>query len=342
MRCSQFSLSVVKEIPNNIEIVCDQWMIRAGLIHPLTLGVYTWLPLGLNVLRKIEQITRQQLDKIGALEIRMPPSASTHKAMMMDFARHQLTRYKQLPANYYQFHWQADDKQYESVIEAYSFHLTHASLQQTYEQINQAYQIIFEDLALTFNAITTHSSGMISNEFQLLITPSKASANLTIGQMVQLDKKYSESMKVMVINAVGKPQALFIGYYCLKLSHLVAAVIEQHHDDRGIIWPERLAPFQVALCPINMHKSLRLKAAIETLYQQLVAVGIEVLFDDRKVRTGFMFSEMDLIGIPHRLILTDRGLDRGIVEYQSRKEVTPQTIALDNIIAFLTKLNPTA
>ncbi|MCK4494302.1 MAG: proline--tRNA ligase [Methylococcales bacterium] len=160
---------------------------------------------------------------------------------------------------------------------------------------------------------------------------------IEVGHIFQLGDKYSEAMKATVINQAGKNQTMLMGCYGIGVSRIVAAAIEQSHDDKGIIWSEALAPFQIALCPMNMHKSVRLKAAVETLYLQLTEAGFSVLFDDRKVRPGFMFSDMELIGIPHRLVLGDRGLDNNIVEYRARTASENQEIPLNDIIGFLQK-----
>jgi len=158
---------------------------------------------------------------------------------------------------------------------------------------------------------------------------------IEVGHIFQLGTKYSAAMKAGVINEGGKNQIMLMGCYGIGISRVVAAAIEQNHDDKGIIWPANLAPFQVALCPMNMHKSERLKAASEQLYQDLQAAGIEVLFDDRKVRAGFMFSDMELIGIPHCIIVGDRGLDTGTVEYKSRTAQENEEIPFADIISFL-------
>ena len=158
---------------------------------------------------------------------------------------------------------------------------------------------------------------------------------IEVGHIFQLGTKYSASMKAGVINEGGKNQIMLMGCYGIGISRVVAAAIEQNHDDKGIIWPSNLAPFQVALCPMNMHKSERLKVATEQLYQDLQAAGFDVLFDDRKVRAGFMFSDMELIGIPHCIIVGDRGLDAGTVEYKSRIAKENEEILLVDIVAFL-------
>ena len=141
-------------------------------------------------------------------------------------------------------------------------------------------------------------------------------------------------MKAGVINEGGKNQIMMMGCYGIGISRVVAAAIEQNHDSKGIIWPANLAPFQVALCPMNMHKSDRSERASEKLYQDLLAAGIEVLFDDRKVRAGFMFSDMELIGIPHCVVLGDRGLDTGTVEYKGRTAQENEEIRLRRLLIF--------
>jgi prolyl-tRNA synthetase len=158
---------------------------------------------------------------------------------------------------------------------------------------------------------------------------------IEVGHIFQLGTKYSEAMKAGVINEEGKNQTMIMGCYGIGISRVVASSIEQSHDAKGIIWPESLAPFQVALCPMNLHKSERLKTAVEKLYQDLLKAGIEVLLDDRKVRAGFMFSDMELIGIPHCIVISDRGLEAGIVEYKARTAEQNEEIALDQIISFL-------
>jgi prolyl-tRNA synthetase len=162
---------------------------------------------------------------------------------------------------------------------------------------------------------------------------------IEVGHIFQLGTKYSAAMKAGVINEEGKNQTMIMGCYGIGISRVVASSIEQNHDARGIIWPASLAPFQVALCPMNMHKSERLKTAAEKLYQDLLKAGIEVLFDDRKVRAGFMFSDMELIGIPHCIIISDKGLDTGFVEYKARTVEQNEDIPFDGIMGFLqTKL----
>lgn len=158
---------------------------------------------------------------------------------------------------------------------------------------------------------------------------------IEVGHIFQLGTKYSEAMNASILNEQGKSQTMTMGCYGIGVTRVIAAAIEQNHDDKGIIWPTALAPFQVALLPMNMHKSERLKEATEKLYGELQAAGFDVLFDDRKVRPGFMFSDMELIGIPHRIVLGEKGLDKGMVEYKGRSDSNNQDIELTAIIDFL-------
>ena len=158
---------------------------------------------------------------------------------------------------------------------------------------------------------------------------------IEVGHIFQLGSKYSAAMKAAVIDESGHSKTMIMGCYGIGVSRIVAAAIEQNHDDKGILWPESLAPFRVALCPMNMHKSVRLREAAEKLYQELRDAGIDVLYDDRKVRPGFMFADMELIGIPHRVVIGDRSLDSGNVEYRAREDRENREIPLEEIVAFL-------
>ncbi len=565
MRTSQFPLSTVKEIPADAEITSHKLMIRAGLIRKLASGLYSWLPLGLRVLRKVEKITREEMEKAGALEVLMPtlqpaelwqetgrweqygPELArlkdrhdrdfclgpTHEEVITDLARNELKSYKQLPITYYQIQTKIRDeirprfgimRSREFIMkDAYSFHLNQQSLQQTYDVMYQAYSSIFDRFGLDYRAVIADSGsigGAVSHEFHVLAdsgedaiafsTESNYAANvekaealmpttqradasieltlvdtpnqhtidevsqffkaslqsclktlivkgendtlvalllrgdhelnvlkaekidgvlsplefasdqqisehchckpgsigpigldfkiivdrsasllsdficganqdgkhyqganwerdlslaqiedlrlvvegdvspdgkgtitlargIEVGHIFQLGDKYSEPMKASVINEAGKNQTMLMGCYGIGISRIVAAAVEQKHDDKGIIWPTSLAPFQVALCPMNLHKSERLRTAVEDMYQQLLNAGIEVLLDDRKVRAGFMFSDMELIGIPHRIVMGDRGLDSGNVEYRARTDSESQDIALEEIVDFIKK-----
>jgi prolyl-tRNA synthetase len=158
---------------------------------------------------------------------------------------------------------------------------------------------------------------------------------IEVGHIFQLGTKYSAAMKAEVLNEQGQSEVAVMGCYGIGVSRVVAAAIEQNHDDRGVIWPEPIAPFHVALVPINMHTSDKLAAAADTLYDELCAAGFEVLYDDRKARPGVMFADMELIGIPHRVVISERGLEASTLEYRGRRDAESQNVPLVNIIDFL-------
>ncbi|MCG7910601.1 MAG: proline--tRNA ligase [gamma proteobacterium symbiont of Stewartia floridana] len=564
MRTSQFPLHTVKETPADAETASHQLMLRAGLIRKLASGLYTWLPLGLRVLRKVERIVRQEMNRAGALEVLMPtiqPAelwqesgrweqygpellrlhdrhqrdfcyGPTHEEIITDLARNELRSYKQLPVNFYQIQTKFRDevrprfgvmRAREFLMkDAYSFHLDQASLQQTYDQMHQAYSRIFSRCGLDFRPVAADTGsigGNASHEFHVLAesgedaiafsdrsdyaanielaeavavaqadsdgdqpmslvdTPDaktiqelveqfdqaidhtvktlvvkaaeesdssliallvrgdhelneikaekleevasplcfaseeeireslgagpgslgpvnlpipiivdrsvaqmkdfSAGANqdgkhlfhiqwgrdleqparvadlrnvqegdpspdgqgrltiargIEVGHIFQLGDKYSQALNATVLDENGKAVVMTMGCYGIGVTRVVAAAIEQHHDDRGITWPTSLAPFQVALCPMKMSKSERVRETVEKLYEQLNAVGIEVLLDDRDVRPGFMFADMELIGIPHRIVVGDKSLDQDQVEYRARGDSENQFISVTEIV----------
>jgi len=563
MRTSQFPLNTVKETPADAEIISHQLMIRAGLIRKLAAGLYNWLPLGLRVLRRVEAIVREEMDRAGALEVLMPsvqPAelwqdsgrweifgpelcrfkdrhqrdfclGPTHEEIITDLVRNEIKSYKQVPVNYYQIQSKFRDeirprfgvmRAREFLMkDAYSFHMTTESLNETYEVMHATYSRIFERLGLEFRAVLADTGaigGSLSHEFHVLadsgedaiafsdrsdyaanvemaqavaltlppeapsaaletidtpgqhsieevsqflkVVPEKiiktlmvqaegggvvalllrgdhelnpvkatkhpliayplqfaseeeirAAANagpgsigpvglnvpviadpsaanlinfvcganhdgkhlcgvnfgrdlpmpetfdlrmviagdqspdgqghlkiargIEVGHIFQLGTKYSEAMQATVLNEEGRNQVLIMGCYGIGVSRVVAAAIEQNHDDKGITWPEALAPFQVALVPINMATSERLEALAESVYNQLKAAGVDVLFDDRKARPGVMFADMELIGIPHRIVLSERLLDAGKAEYKGRKDSEATEIAVETIVPML-------
>jgi prolyl-tRNA synthetase len=260
--------------------------------------------------------------------------------------------------------------------DAYSFHLDKASLQKTYDDMYRAYTAIFTRLGLDFRAVdadTGSIGGSYSHEFQViadagedvLIFSDKGSyaANIEkapagvkegdpspdgqgnivikrgieVGHIFQLGQKYSEAMKLSVLNEQGQQTTLEMGCYGIGVTRIVAAAIEQSHDEKGIIWPAAMAPFQVILLPMNYAKSERIRTASEKLYHELQAAGIEVLFDDRNERAGILFAEAELLGIPHRIVMGEKSLDAGKVEYQARKGGQVQEVALEEIVGFIVK-----
>lgn len=566
MRTSRFLLVTVKETPGDAEVISHQLMLRAGMIRKLAAGLYTWLPLGLRVLHKVENIIREEMNRAGAQEVLMPaiqPAelwqesgrweqygpellrlqdrhqrefcfGPTHEEIITDLIRHEIRSYKQLPANFYQIQTKFRDeirprfgimRAREFLMkDAYSFHLDQTSLEETYQVMFETYSKIFQRLGLNFRAVLAdpgNIGGNRSHEFQVLAdsgedaivysTTSDYAANIElapalpatasrpppsidmavvntpaqhtieevsqflkvppaqciktlivkghhglvalvvrgdhtlnlvkaaklpevslpvtfataeeilqiisceigslgpvgltipvivdhsvaqladlvcganktgqhlvgvnwerdvplpqtadirnvevgdispdghgvlaiargieVGHIFQLGQKYSQTMNAWVLDEAGKVVILTMGCYGIGVSRVVAAAIEQNYDEHGIIWPPAIAPFSVALLPMNMHKSQRLREAAEALYQRLINAGIEVLFDDRKERPGAMFADMELIGIPHRLVLGEKGLDEGTVEYKGRRDQQVQNVPIEQLVEFIKKLN---
>ncbi|ATZ10745.1 proline--tRNA ligase [Erwinia amylovora] len=566
MRTTQYLLSTLKETPADAEVISHQLMLRAGMIRKLASGLYTWLPTGLRVLKKVENIVREEMNNAGAIEISMPvvqPAdlwqesgrweqygpellrlvdrsdrpfvlGPTHEEVITDLIRNELSSYKQLPLNLFQIQTKFRDevrprfgvmRSREFIMkDAYSFHTSQGSLQETYDAMHRAYSQSFSRMGLDFRAVqadTGSIGGNASHEFQVLAqsgeddivfssesdyaaniemaealppaggraaatqqrvqfaTPEaktiadlveqfnlpvektvktlmvkatkesghtlvallvrgdhelneikaekidivaapltfaseeeiraqvnagpgslgpvglnmpivadrtvaamsdfSAGANIDgqhfsginwerdlplpriadirnvvegdaspdgkgtlqikrgieVGHIFQLGTKYSEAMKASVQGEDGRNQILTMGCYGIGITRIVAAAIEQNHDERGIIWSPALAPFQVAILPMNMQKSFRVKELAEALYHQLRAKGIDVILDDRKERPGVMFADMELIGVPHTIVVGERHLDSEEVEYKSRRAGEKRMIKTNEIIDFL-------
>lgn len=566
MRTSHYLLLTQKETPGDAELISHRLMLRAGLIRKLAAGIYTWLPLGLKVLQKIEAIVREEMNKSGALELLMPavqPAelweetgrwndfgnellkiadqnkrqfcfGPTHEEVITDIVRREIRSYKQLPLNLYQIQTKFRDEirprygvmrgREFLMKDAYSFHKDHASLEETYQIMFNTYCRIFDKIQLNYRPVLADTGaigGKVSHEFHVLahsgedeifysdesnyaanvelaeaiptppsnhqtellekekiatpgvttikevceflnlvsnqtvktlivhgnthefvalclrgdheLNTAKAEKNslikrplkfasdeeilkklnltpgsigpislgipvivdrsaavlenfvcganekgmhyrnvnwkrdvgtyeisdlrkvvegdpspdgkgtlrscrgIEVGHIFQLGDKYSKAMNATVLDETGQAIPLIMGCYGLGVSRVVAAAIEQNHDEKGIIWPDAIAPFQIALIPINMQRSLRLKEAAEATYLKLKNAGFDVLFDDREQRPGVMFAEMDLLGIPNRLVLSEKGLDSGTIEYKSRREEKPEEIKLADLMGFLDK-----
>lgn len=563
MKVSQFPISTLRETPADAEIISHQLMLKAGLIRRLASGLYTWAPFGLKVLRKVEAIIRDEMNKAGAIELLMPsiqPAelweesgrwnqygsellrmedrqgrefcyGPTHEEIITDYVRRELKSYKELPVNYYQIQTKFRDevrprfgimRAREFLMkDAYSFHLSQASLETTYNTMFETYCRIFERLGLEYRSVdadTGSIGGKASNEFHVLAdsgedaiafssessyaanvelavavaptgdrpapsceietveTPNQHSieavaqflevdksqvmktllvlgdndnvvallirgdrelneikaekiagiaspfelateeqvievtgcqpgsvgplglttpmfadystqlmadficgANkegqhlvgvnwvrdlpevqfvdirnvvdgdpspdghgtlsilrgIEVGHIFQLGKKYSEAMKATVLNEKGKAEVVTMGCYGIGVSRLVAASIEQNYDEQGIVWTPALAPFQISLIPLNYHKSDEVKKVSDGLYQSLLAAGYEVLLDDRNMRAGAMFSDHELLGIPHRIVISARGLKNDALEYKARCGDQAEAIAKDDILAFI-------
>lgn len=417
MRASQYLLSTQKESPAGAETISHQLMLRAGMIRPLGAGLYQWLPLGLRILRKVENIVRQEMNAIGCHEILMPsvqPAeiweesgrwdtfgpellkfkdrherdtclAPTHEEAITSMMRHELNSYKQLPIAFYQIQTKFRDEMRpragvlrtrEFIMkDAYSFHLDTPSLQETYDKFYAAYTQIFTKLGLIFRAAradTGSIGGSVSHEFHV-ITPSgedklaistesdfcsniellpdakegdpspdgkgtlKFTRGIEVGHIFQLGDIYSKKFNATVLNEAGQPVIMQMGCYGIGVSRIVAAAIEQCNDEKGITWPHSIAPFDVVIIPMNMHKSERVQHACEQLYQTLTAQGFDVLFDDRKERPGVMFADAELMGIPHRLVISDKGMDNNSVEYKHRLSDEVNHVSMDEIIDYMRK-----
>jgi prolyl-tRNA synthetase len=571
MRASQFLLATQKENPADAEVISHQLMLRAGLIRKLAAGLYTWLPLGLRVLRRVEAVVREEMDNAGAQEVLMPvvqpaelwqesgrweqygPELArlqdrhqrafclgpTHEEIITDLIRNEVKSYKQLPANFYQIQTKFRDeirprfgvmRAREFVMkDAYSFHNDQASLQQTYDIMHRAYCTIFTRLGLDFRPVladTGSIGGTGSHEFHVLAasgeddiafsdssdyaanvekaealapagarapaaatlqkvaTPNahtieevsallkveprqtaktlivlgeveanaegdatplvalvlrgdhelneikaenisgvrsplsfaseaqieqaagckpgslgpvglripvivdRSAAHLTdfisganedgfhltgvnwerdvplgrvedlrnvvdgdpspdgkgtlqikrgieVGHIFQLGTKYSAALSAKVLNEEGRDQVMIMGCYGIGVSRVVAAAIEQNHDAQGIIWPDAIAPFQIAIVPLNAQKSEAVRIEAERLYATLTGLGYAVLLDDRSERPGVKFADIDLIGIPHRFVVGDRGLAEGILEYKNRRETETRNVPLSDVDDFI-------
>ena len=565
MRVSQFFISTLKEAPSEAELPSHKLMLRAGYIKKLANGLYTWMPLGLRVLRKVENVVREEMDRSGGIELLMPavqPAelwqetgrwavfgpqmlkikdrhgndfcfGPTHEEVITDVARREIRSYRQLPVNFYQIQTKFRDEvrprfgvmraREFMMKDAYSFHADYASLEQTYQLMHNTYSRIFTRLGLKFRAVTADTGaigGSGSHEFHVLAdsgedalaycpasdyaanvemaeavaptipraastetmrdveTPKQttceqvaellgitlqrtvkllaliaggklhvlllrgdhslnevkasklpglaefrfatdeeirasfgcppgflgpvgidraqirviadrtvaamsdfvAGANqpkfhtaginwgrdlpepdlvadirnvvagdpspdgnglleicrgIEVGHIFQLLTKYAEALNATFLDAQGKSQIMEMGCYGIGVSRIVAAAIEQNHDERGIILPAAMAPFQVAIVPIGMGKSAAVRDAAEQLYAALQAAGVEVLLNDRDERPGVMFADMELIGIPHRIVIGERSLKEGNVEYQGRCDAQAQSIPLQNAPEFV-------
>ena len=565
MRVSQFFISTLKEAPSEAELPSHKLMLRAGYIKRLASGLYTWMPLGLRVLRKVEAVVREEMNRSGGVELLMPavqPAelwqetgrwevfgpqmlkikdrhdkqfcfGPTHEEVITDIARHEIRSYRQLPINFYQIQTKFRDEvrprfgvmraREFMMKDAYSFHADFASLEQTYQVMYDTYSRIFTRLGLQFRAVAADTGaigGSGSHEFHVLAdagedalaycpasdyaanvelaqaiaptTPRAAPAEalrnvdtpkqttceqvaellgiplqrtvkllaliaadklhilllrgdhnlnevkasklpgladfrfasddeirtffncpagflgpvgidrtkvsviadhtvatmndfvvganlpkfhtagvnwgrdlpepdlvadirnvvagdpspdgkgsleicrgIEVGHIFQLRTKYAEALKATYLDAQGKTQIMEMGCYGIGVSRIVAAAIEQNFDERGIALPAAISPFQIVIVPIGMGKSTAVREAVEQLYATLKTAGIEVLLDDRDERPGVMFADMELVGIPHRIVIGERGLKEGMLEYQGRHDAQAQTIPLQSALEFV-------
>ena len=406
MELSKYPLRTYKDTPSDAELISHRLMLRSGLIKKLASGLFTWMPLGLRVIRKIEEIVRRELDSSGAYELLMPavqPSelwketgrweeygnlllriqdrherffcfGPTHEEVITDIVRKEITSYKQLPVNFYQIQTKFRDeirprygvmRAREFLMkDAYSFHLDQKSLEDEYENMGNAYNNIFSNLGLNFRKVTANSGeigGSMSHEYHVLadsgedeiaycdeedfaanveMIESKKAPNggklsfargIEVGHIFQLGDKYSKSMGLTVLNKEGKSVSPMMGCYGIGISRIVAASIEQNHDDKGIIWPGEIAPFEIIIIVLN-DKSSDLTEKGQEIYNSIKAIGKEVVIDDRDERAGVKFAEADLIGIPQQIVLSKRGIDQGTIELVDRRTGNKEDLSMENLI----------
>ena len=406
MELSKYPLRTYKDTPSDAELISHRLMLRSGLIKKLASGLFTWMPLGLRVIRKIEEIVRRELDSSGAYELLMPavqPSelwketgrweeygnlllriqdrherffcfGPTHEEVITDIVRKEITSYKQLPVNFYQIQTKFRDeirprygvmRAREFLMkDAYSFHLDQKSLEDEYENMGNAYNNIFSNLGLNFRKVSANSGeigGSMSHEYHVLadsgedeiaycdeedfaanvemIESKKApdggklsfARGIEVGHIFQLGDKYSKSMGLTVLNKEGKSVSPMMGCYGIGISRIVAASIEQNHDDKGIIWPGEIAPFEIIIIVLN-DKSSDLTEKGQEIYNSIKAIGKEVVIDDRDERAGVKFAEADLIGIPQQIVLSKRGIDQGTIELVDRRTGNKEDLSIEDLI----------
>ena len=410
MKLSNYPLRTLKDAPSDAELISHQLMLRSGLIKKLASGIFTWMPFGLKVLRKIEQTVRNEMDESGALEVLMPtiqPSelwqetqrwddygnlllqirdrhdrlfcyGPTHEEVITDILRKSIKSYKQLPANFYQIQTKFRDeirprfgvmRAREFLMkDAYSFHLNQESLEEEYEKMSQTYESIFRKLELNFRKVKATSGeigGSISHEFHVIAESGEDeiafcdgenfAANvetldgknapnggeltyargIEVGHIFQLGDKYSQSMKLEVLDSNGKNVNPYMGCYGIGISRIVAAAIEQNHDDKGIIWPKAISPFAISIIVLNDKNDSSVMDHAIKIYQELRADGIEVMIDDRDERAGVKFADADLMGIPTNVIVGKRGIEQNKLEITSRRTGETTEVKISEIVSHL-------
>ena len=416
---SKIFIPTLKDSPQDAEVISHQLMLRAGMIRKVASGIYTWLPLGLIVLRNIENIVREEMNASGAQEVLMPmvqPKelweetkrwdkmgsellrikdrhdrefclGPTHEEVITDLIRNNVKSYKELPLNIYQIQTKFRDEirprygvmrgREFLMKDSYSFNLDEDSLQETYLTMRNTYKKILERIGLEYKIVKADSGaigGEVSEEFHVLaengedtIAISDASEfaintelllkegedinslegqpspdgngkivikkGIEVGHIFQLGKVYTEAMQVNVQSQEGRAVDLFMGCYGIGVSRLVAAAIEQHHDDQGIIWPESIAPFEVNIVAIGYTKEIKIADAANELCATLKSIGYKVIVDDRKDGYGTKIKDAELIGIPINIIIGNKYLENGEIELKHRngKSTVSQIAELSTI-----------
>ena len=401
---SKVFLPTLKDTPQDAEVISHQLMLRSGMIRKVTSGIYTWLPIGLKVLRKVENIVREEMDASGAQEVLMPmvqpkelweetkrwekmgPEllriqdrherdfclGPTHEEVITDIIRNNIKSYKELPLNLYQIQTKFRDEVRPRygvmrgreflMKDSYSFNLNEESLNESYLAMKETYKKILDRLGLKFKIVKADSGaigGDASEEFHVLANngedtiaisdssdfaintellleegddieslegkPSpdgkgiiQVKKGIEVGHIFELGKVYSDAMKANVLDNDGKAKSLFMGCYGIGVSRLVAAAIEQNNDEKGIIWPESMAPFEVNIVAIGFDKDEKIAKAATDLYKELSSMGYEVILDDRKDGYGTKMKDAELIGIPINIIIGKQFVQNNEIELKHR------------------------
>ena len=434
MRLSRYFIPVLKETPSEAQIVSHRLMLRGGMIRQEAAGIYAWLPLGFKVLRKIEQIVREEMDRAGAVEILMPTLQQadlwresgrydaygdemlritdrhkrdllygpTNEEMVTEIFRSYVKSYKSLPLNLYHTQWKFRDEVRPRfgvmrgreflMKDAYSFDIDKEAARRAYNRMFVVYLRIFARMGLKsvpMRAETGPIGGDLSHEFHVLADTGESQVfihrdlidmpippetidfdgdlepivqqrtklyaatsdvhdqarfeaevpedrrfsarGIEVGQIFYFGTKYSQPMKAVVQGPDGQEHAVHMGSYGVGVSRLVGAIIEASHDDAGIIWPEPVAPFDIAL--INLKAGDKnTDAACEDVYARLTSAGKDVLYDDTAERPGAKFAIMDLIGVPGQIVIGPRGLEKGLLEVKNRKTGVKEELSADEVV----------
>ncbi|NDA29995.1 MAG: proline--tRNA ligase, partial [Alphaproteobacteria bacterium] len=401
---SKILLPTLKDAPQEAEVISHKLMLRAGMVRKVASGIYTWLPLGLKVLRKIENIVREEMDSSGAQEVLMPmvqpkelwdetnrwekmgPEllrikdrhdrdfclGPTHEEVITDLIRNNVKSYKELPLNIYQIQTKFRDEVRPRygvmrgreflMKDSYSFNIDESCLEETYLTMRNTYKKVLERMGLEYKIVSADSGaigGDASEEFHVLaetgedtIAVSDSSEyaintelllkegedieslegkpspdgkgtieikkGIEVGHIFQLGKVYAEDMKANVLNNEGKASTLYMGCYGIGVSRLVAAAIEQNNDDKGIIWPHSIAPFDINIIAIGYEKDEKIAEASNNLYKELIEMGYDVLLDDRKDGYGTKIKDSELIGVPLNIIIGKQFLESEEIEFRTR------------------------
>ena len=404
MLFSKLLLPTLKDAPQEAEVISHKLMLRAGMVRKVASGIYTWLPMGLKVLRKIENIVREEMDASGAQEVLMPmvqpkelwdetnrwekmgPEllriqdrhkrdfclGPTHEEVITDLIRNNVKSYKELPLNIYQIQTKFRDEVRPRygvmrgreflMKDSYSFNIDEACLEETYLTMRNTYKKVLERMNLDYKIVSADSGAIgvdASEEFHVLaetgedtIAVSDSSEyaintelllkdgedisslegkpspdgkgtieikkGIEVGHIFQLGKVYAEDMKANVLNNEGKASTLYMGCYGIGVSRLVAAAIEQNNDDKGIVWPHSIAPFDINIIAIGFEKDQKIAEASYNLYKELIEMGYDVLLDDRKDGFGTKIKDSELIGIPMNIIIGKQFLETEEIEFRTR------------------------